>query len=115
MANMRVRCDSTQVEYTSRRHTGRGQAHIVIRRGSPLEIGERERFLTARFRLYTILAGRLAFAKVEHAPWPLESAELLTLDQDVIQHSNVPAPNGEPLVYHSPTLSVRVGRPEFLR
>ena len=27
-ADMRVRRDSTQIEYTSRRHTGRGQAHI---------------------------------------------------------------------------------------
>jgi uncharacterized protein YqjF (DUF2071 family) len=52
---------------------------------------------------------------VDHAPWPLESAELLTLHQDVIQHSNVPSPNGEPLVYHSPMLSVRIGRPEFLK
>jgi len=114
-ADMRVRCDSTQVEYTSRRHTGRGQAHILVRRGSALEVGERERFLTARFRLYTILAGRLAFAKVDHLPWPLESAALMTLDQDVVQHSNLPTPSGEPLVYFSPTLSVRIGRPAFLR
>ncbi|HEY3453031.1 MAG TPA: DUF2071 domain-containing protein [Bryobacteraceae bacterium] len=114
-ADMRVRWDATQVEYTSRRHTGRGQARIVVRRGSPLKVGERERFLTARFRLYTILAGRLGFAQIAHEPWPLESAALLKLDQDVIEHSNVPGPSGEPLVYFSPTLSVRIGRPKFLR
>jgi len=114
-ADMRVRRDSTQIEYTSRRHTGRGQAHILVRRGSALEVGERERFLTARFRLYTILAGRLAVAKVDHLPWPLESAALMTLDQDVVQKSNVPTPSGEPLVYFSPMLSVRIGRPAFLR
>jgi len=114
-ANMRVRCDAMQVQYTSRRHTGRGRAHIVIRRGSPLEVGERERFLTARFRLYTILAGRLAFAQVDHAPWPLESATLVKLDQDVIQQSSVPRPTGEPLVHFSPTLFVRIGRPAFIK
>jgi uncharacterized protein len=114
-ADMSIRCDSREIEYKSRRHFGLGQAHIAIRRGSPIQTGEQERFLTARFRLYTTLAGRLAFAQVAHPPWPLESAALLKLDQNVIQHSGVPMPNGEPLIYFSPTVSVRIGRPMFVR
>jgi hypothetical protein len=113
-ADMSIRCDSRQIEYTSRRHFGPGQAHIAIRRGSPIQAGEQERFLTARFRLYTILAGRLAFAQVEHPPWPLESAALLNLDQNVVEQSNVPVVNGEPLVHFSPGVPVRIGRPMFL-
>jgi len=62
-ASMKGRNDSGQVEHTSRRHLGPGQAHVLIRSGSPVQASEQERFLTARFRLYTTLAGRLAFAK----------------------------------------------------
>jgi uncharacterized protein len=113
-AKMSVRCNSGRVEYTSRRHSGPGQAHIAIRSGSPIRANEQERFLTARFRLYTRLAGRLAFAQVEHHPWPLESAILLDLDQNIIEHCNLPAAAGDPLVHFSPGVSVRIGRPEFL-
>jgi hypothetical protein len=113
-ANMSVRWDSGQVEYTSRRHFGPGQAHIAIRSGSPIQANELARFLTARFRLYTTLAGHLAFAQVEHDPWPLESAILLNLDQNIIEHCDLPAAAGEPLVHFSPGVSVRIGRPTFL-
>ena len=114
-AKMSVRCTSEQVEYSSRRHVGPGQAQIAIRRGSPIRANDHERFLTARFRLYTMLAGRLAFAQVEHDPWPLESAILLNLDQNIIEHCNLPPVTGDPLVRFSPSVSVRVGRPSFLR
>ena len=110
-ARMRVRSLSEQIEYKSRRHQGQGQAHVVIRRGSPIQPSDRELFLTARFRLYTRIGGRLAFAQVEHPPWPLESASLLELNQDVIENSNLPAPVGEPLVHFSPGVYVRIGRP----
>ena len=110
-AAMRIRFHVARVEYSSRRHSGPGRAHIIIRRQSRIEASARERFLTARFRLYTRIAGRLAFAPVDHEPWPLETATLEHLEQDVIQNSNLPSPSGEPLVRFSPGVSVRVGRP----
>jgi len=114
-ASMSVRFDPGQVEYTSQRHFDRGEAHIVIRRESPIQPGERDLFLTARFRLYTRIAGRLAYAQVEHPPWPLESAHVVKLNQNVIKSSNIPAPVGEPLVHFSPGVDVRIGRPVLLR
>jgi uncharacterized protein YqjF (DUF2071 family) len=113
-ANMQLRCNSQQVEYTSRRHFSPAMAHAVIRRGSRIQPNEHERFLTARFRLYTRLAGKLAFAQVEHPPWPLESATIVDLKQNVIQYSNAPAPSGDPLVHFSRSVYVRVGRPTLL-
>jgi uncharacterized protein len=112
-AAMSVRCHSAEVEYTSRRHAGPGQAQILVRRKWPLQPNAHELFLTARFRLYTRLAGKLAFAQVEHEPWPLESAMLLRLEQNVIERSDVPAPAGEPLVHFSRGVHVRIGRPQF--
>jgi len=114
-AAMSVRFDAKQVEYSSRRHFGIGSAHIFVRREAPIKANALERFLTARFRLYTKIAGRLAFAQVEHEPWPLESASIEHLEQDVIQNSSLPAPAEDPLVHFSPGVYVRVGRPRLVR
>lgn len=114
-ARMRVRHVPGEIVYTSRRRFGQGQADITIRMGSPTRPDERERFLTARYRLYTCLGNRLAFAQVQHPPWPLQLATVLRLEQNVIEHSGLPAPVGEPLVHFSPGVYVRIGRPTFVR
>ncbi|HSU30745.1 MAG TPA: DUF2071 domain-containing protein [Bryobacteraceae bacterium] len=113
-ARMAVRRDREYIEYTSRRHYREGRASIAIRIGAPIQPNEQERFLTARFRLYTRLAGRLAFAQVEHPPWPLTSATALRLEQNVIEHSGLPSPTGNPLVHFSPGVHTRIGRPTFV-
>ena len=113
-AQMRVHHDSASIEYTSHRHFGPGHANIAIQMGSPIHPNEQERFLTARFRLYTKIAGRLAFAQVDHAPWPLQSATGLRLEQNVIENSGLPAPVGEPLAHFSPGIDTRIGRPIFI-
>jgi len=114
-ARMRVRHRPGEIEYTSQRHFGRGQAEIAIRMGPAIRPDERERFLTARFRLYTRFGSRLAFAQVQHPPWPLQQAEVLRLEQNVVEYSGLPAPVGEPLVHFSPGVYVRIGRPRFVR
>lgn len=114
-ASMRIQQTGKKIEYASERHFLRGRAHAMIMRNSAIQPGEQELFLTARFRLYTKLAGRLAFAQVEHPPWPLESAVALRLEQNVIEHSGVPVPSGQPLIYFSPGVAVRVGRPKLVR
>jgi uncharacterized protein YqjF (DUF2071 family) len=114
-ARMRVSVHSGCVEYSSRRWLGRGSAQIRIEVGAAIDPGPKERFLTARFRLYTKLAGRLAFAQVDHPPWPLHSAVVLNLSQDVISYSGVPAPFGDPFVLFSPGVRTRIGAPQFSR
>ena len=114
-AKMSVRLESKRIEYTSERHFGRGRARIVVARDAPIQASEQELFLTARFRLYTKMAGSLASAQVEHPPWPLESASAVEMEQNVIENSGVPVPNGQPLVHFSPGVRVRVGRPTSVR
>lgn len=114
-SRMSVREKTGLVEYASRRRFGRGQAKIAIRTGAPISPNAHERFLTARFRLFTLLGNSLAFAQVEHAPWPLRSAAALRVEQDVLQHSGLPAASGEPLVHYSPGVRVRIGRPRMIR
>ncbi|MBV9301877.1 MAG: DUF2071 domain-containing protein [Acidobacteriaceae bacterium] len=111
-AKMRVSRGPASIEYTSvrRRSFGSGSASIAVEIGEPVRAGELERFLTARFRLYTCAGKHVAFAQIEHAPWPLRTARAIRLEQNVIQFSGVPPPSGEPLAHYSPGVNVLVER-----
>jgi uncharacterized protein YqjF (DUF2071 family) len=85
---------------------------VDVEMGVPLVERERDElahFLTARFRLFSLVAGRLAAAQVEHPPWPLHHAHLEGLDQNLIQAARLAAPEGQPVVHASPGVPVRVG------
>ena len=111
-AKMRVNRAAGEVEYASERKWpfGSGRNHVTIEIGAPMIAGNFDNFLTARYRLYTLAGKRLAFAQIEHAPWPLHTARVLRLEQNLIQSSGVPAASGEPVVHYSPDLDVRIGR-----
>ncbi len=93
-------------------------SQVRIRVGAPYqnaELGDRDHFLTARWVLFSVLAGRQFFARAEHPPWPLHRAEALTVDDGLIAAAGLPGPRGEPLVHYSPGVDVRIGRPERYR
>ena len=93
-------------------------SQVRVRAGAPYqpaELGDRDHFLTARWVLFSVLAGRQFFARAEHQPWPLHRAEALTADDSLITAAGLPAPRGEPLVHYSPGVDVRIGRPERYR
>jgi uncharacterized protein len=108
-ARMRVREGGEMVEYESDRKGGPGSARIRIRPGERIEAGEFDNFLTARYRLYSEIAKRSHFADIDHAPWPLQRAEVLNLEQNVMENSGVPGPSGDPVVHFSRRLDVRIG------
>jgi uncharacterized protein YqjF (DUF2071 family) len=112
-AAMSVDSDANAVEYGSRRHGPWKPAgsRILTRIGGPIQTGELESFLTARYRLYSLLRGTLAFADVEHEPWPLRSAQAM-VQQDLIEGSGLSKAKGKPLVHYSPGVDVRIGGPK---
>jgi|SRR6266705_1685352 len=120
-ARMSVRRDGGRVRYRShRRWPGPGGACCLadVEVGTALgsgELGALDHFLTARYRLFTVVAGRLAQAEAEHPPWPLARARLVRLDQDLVEAAGLPRPERTPLVHHSPGVEVRVGRWRFAR
>lgn len=68
-------------------------------------------FLSARWGLYSLLGKRLAYARVEHEPWPLHDAEVVELADDFVTAAGYPPPAGPPHVMYSPGVSVRIERP----
>jgi uncharacterized protein YqjF (DUF2071 family) len=108
-ASMRVERQGSTVEYHSQRSLlfGQGSTAIGIKIGSVLEAKALDHFLTARFRLYTAVRGRIAYAQIEHPPWPLRHASVTALNENLIQNSGVPPPQGPPLVHYSEELLVK--------
>lgn len=70
-----------------------------------------ESFLTARWGLYTNLGSKLAYAPVEHEPWPLQRANLEYLDDDLVAAAGYHVPDIEPIVHYSKGVDVRIGLP----
>lgn len=69
-------------------------------------------FVSARWGLYSH-AGRksLRYAPVEHPPWPLQRASVVSLDDSLITAAGLPAPRSEPHVMFSSGVPVLVGLP----
>jgi uncharacterized protein len=106
--------DTMQVYRSRRRWPGPDGARCdaTVRIGPPLaatEPGPLDHFLTARYRLYSSLAGQLIAANAEHAPWPLHQAQVTHLNQNLLQAAHLPAPDHEPVAHASPGVTVRIG------
>jgi uncharacterized protein YqjF (DUF2071 family) len=114
-----VERDGPVLEYsTTRRWPGpKGvSAHTRIRIGDAIaEPSPLEHFLTARWALHTSRIGLRGRRTVrwpnEHPPWPLHSAELLHLDEDLVAASGLPRASADApaSVLYSPGLPVRFG------
>jgi uncharacterized protein YqjF (DUF2071 family) len=115
-AQMHVTSQDGALRYRSRRHwphDSGAMTDIVIQPGEPYHPGEltdRDRFLTARYRLYTTSRGQLRHAQIEHSPWTLARANVFELRQTLFQAAGLPPPSGAPLVHYAAELAVKIGR-----
>jgi uncharacterized protein YqjF (DUF2071 family) len=115
-AKMHLERKSTEVRYQGRRlspaHPGyAAQVGIGERIASPSEF---EVFLTARFRLYAYRWGKLLLANVEHPPWPLQEARVMSLKQDLVQASGLPSALGEAVAHFAGRVEVKASWPEVV-
>jgi hypothetical protein len=115
-SRMRVVSEGRRIRYESRRvwPDSRAATAIAVTHAGAIEPRDLEIFLTARFRLYSLVLGRLTYTDVEHAPWPLRSAEVHLAYQTLTAAAGLPEPTGAPVVHFSPGVRVRVGRPKAL-
>jgi uncharacterized protein YqjF (DUF2071 family) len=101
------------LRYTSRRrwpHSSQYFSEIAIEPDAAGEISERDRFFTARFRLYTLIRGKLAYAQIEHDPWPLQRAAVVQVRQNLIEAAGLPSPQGAPIAHYSAEIDVKIGK-----
>ena len=88
---------------------------IVVEMGEPVVADPLDVFLTARWGLASRGLRGLRYAPVDHEPWPLRTARLVSLDDSLVQAAGLPAPQGDPHVRCSDGVSVRIGRPVRVR
>lgn len=107
-SSMRLRRDGDVVTYTCRRRGGGPVSRVVIRVGRPIaEPSPLELFLTARWGLHT----SRRYLPNEHPAWPLRRAELLELDDGLVEAAALPVQGPPASVLYSPGVPVRFGPP----
>ncbi|MEO6700229.1 MAG: DUF2071 domain-containing protein [Jatrophihabitantaceae bacterium] len=76
------------VSYTSHRRwpdrASNASTTVRVRLGAEVTPTATETWLTSRWGLHTRVAGRTIWVPNEHGPWPLRSAELLELDNNLV-------------------------------
>lgn len=115
-SSMSVTQDGGQVTYRCRRRwpgpDGAG-CDALVELGEPRDaarLTDLDHFLTARYRLYSTLAGRLVAADATHPPWSLRRAVVRRLRQDLLPAAGLPAPDHDPVVHASDGVHARISR-----
>lgn len=70
--------------------------------------GSLEFFLTERYCLDSAHNGKLYRARIHHRPWPLQTAELISLNSTMIESHRLPEAQGDPLLHYCEELSVEI-------
>jgi uncharacterized protein YqjF (DUF2071 family) len=103
------------VHYSSRRLTGTHPSTEIVTRPLP-EVVDGDAladFLTARWGMHTRILGRTRFVPNEHESWPLQRAELVSLDDGLLAAAGLPGVADRPpdSVLYSAGVTTRFGLP----
>jgi uncharacterized protein len=112
-ARMRISRTPHLITYDSvRRWPHRGlRSRVAVRPGETVEPTPLEVWLTARWGAHTRKAGRTWWVPNQHDPWPLQLAQLVELDDELVAAAGVRTA-GEPLrALYSPGMRTQFGRP----
>jgi uncharacterized protein YqjF (DUF2071 family) len=115
-AKMRMTRHGDRITYASvRRWPRRGlRTRLTVEVGAVVDPTPLEIWLTARWGAHTRKAGRTWWVPNEHEPFPLHSAEVVDLDDDLVAAGGV-RPTGERLrALFSPGVRARFGRPTHM-
>lgn len=98
------------VTYAGSRRGGEPSYHLVVHPGGPIELSERDIWLTGRWHAYTQRLGVLWEIPVSHEPWRLVEATVGELHETLTRAAGLPAPTTVPVVHFSECVRhVRLG------
>lgn len=112
-AKMRMTRTDDQITYRSvRRWPRRGlRSTLTVRVGDVVEPTPLEVWLTARWGVHSRKVGRTWWVPIEHDPWQLRVADLVELDDDLLDASGVRPAGDRTRTLFSPGMRTRFGRP----
>src|SRR4051794_38174040 len=118
VARMEVVVGST-VSYRSRRETVTGAIghDIEVRVGDAVDersSGSLDQWLAGRWRAFGRALGRHVTVAVEHEPWALYEAQLISDEQQLLDAVGLAPPLAPPIVRYSPGVSVALGAPRLM-
>ena len=120
-ARMRITQEGDRIDYTTRRRWpgprgagGRVSATIGGPIAHPSAV---EEFVTARFGLHTRWAGQTLWIPNHHGPWPLRSATIQALDDNLVAAAGLPGLAGRQpdSVVHADSVRTEFGTPVIVR
>ncbi|RUL89802.1 DUF2071 domain-containing protein [Tautonia sociabilis] len=78
--------------------------------GSPREAepGSLEHFLVERYLMYVSAGGQLRVGQVHHRPYPVQGAELIHLQEDLVAASGISLPDAAPLAHFASGVTVEI-------
>jgi uncharacterized protein YqjF (DUF2071 family) len=112
-ARMRVTRSADEICYESRRRWPRRglRSRMTVRIGPQVAATDLEVWLTARWGAHTRRAGRTWWMPNEHVTWPLRSAEILELDDELVAAAGVVVAGDRMRALFTPGVQARFGRP----
>lgn len=113
-ARMRLEKAGGEIDYHSERlWPAPVPAHCSLRTRplgpvTPAVVGTLEHFLAERYILYAYARSRLYIGRVHHTPYPLQTAELVSMDETLLNAARLDRPDTTPLVHYASGVNVRV-------
>jgi hypothetical protein len=117
-ADMKAAIDRDDVSYRSRRRQSPRPAELTVAYRPVGPVAEKktdlDRFVTERYCLYVVRAGRVHRLQIHHLPWPLQPANAAFQNNSMAQASGIVLPQAEPVLHFAKYLEVYVFLPEEL-
>jgi uncharacterized protein YqjF (DUF2071 family) len=112
-ARMRATRSADEICYESRRRWPRRglRSAMTVRIGPEVAATDLEVWLTARWGAHTRKARRTWWMPNEHVTWPMRSAEILELDDELVAAAGVEVAGDRMRALFTPGVHARFGRP----
>jgi uncharacterized protein YqjF (DUF2071 family) len=113
-SRMRLTRTGDVVTYECRRRwpgAGHPSSRVVVEVGDTCRgdaLDDLDHFLTARWVLFSTRGTALVRTQAHHDAWPLQRANVLELDDQLVRAAGLPAPTGAPRALYSDGVDVRL-------